>query len=65
MDTVQIYLSYPEYRSVPGEVIMNWAVDAFHNKEIADLPDNLDHAIEMLEDVGHITVRGINALVSA
>ena len=56
-----VQLIYPEKRKVSHEQIMLWAVDAFENNETPKLASTVAEAIEILEDLGHITVgRDVN-----
>lgn len=51
-----IKLLYPEYREVLENQIMTWANDCFLNGDCQNSPINLAEAIEILEDLGLITV---------
>ena len=59
MERVQVDLIYPERRTVTAEQVIMWAGDAFANEETDELATTLDDAIRVLEDLGHITVKGI------
>lgn len=51
-----VHILYPEDRWVSPEKIMLWAKDAYADGEIDHEPEDLEDAIEMLQDAGIITV---------
>ena len=51
----EVHLIYPDDKWVSEEKIMGWAEDAFADGDIDHKPENLEDAIEMLNDAGIIT----------
>jgi hypothetical protein len=54
-----IHLIYPEKSKVSEETLMIWASDAYTNDETEEEALNVEDAIRILEDLGHITVRRV------
>lgn len=52
-----IYVIYPEEKIVTPEQIIAWAKDAYANDEVDHEPEDLQDAIYLLADCGHITVK--------
>ncbi len=55
-DDVMVQLLYPERRKVSASKIIMWAKDAYADGDIDHEPENIEDAIEMLQDAGIITV---------
>ena len=51
-----IKLIYPEKREVSEETLLIWAKDAFADGETEEIPETVDDAIRILEDIGYITI---------
>jgi len=55
-DEQMVSLLYPDRREVAASEIMQWAEDAYSDGKIDHKPENLQDAIDMLSDIGFITV---------
>jgi hypothetical protein len=53
---MKVYLVYPEKRTVSGDTVLQWGKDAFANGEAEYDPIEVYEAVEVLEDLGYITV---------
>lgn len=51
-----IHLIYPEKCKVSEEQLITWARDAYADGETEEEALNVEDAIHILEDLGHITV---------
>ena len=56
---IKVRLSYPENRTVSEATILGWAFDAYLNEETNIKTSDLFEAIQVLEDLGQITVAKI------
>lgn len=59
MDTRRVRLIYPENRTVSAATVMGWAADDLANGETEEVAEDLEHAIAIEQDLGHITVEEI------
>jgi hypothetical protein len=51
-----VSLIYPFVGKLPASDIIRWAADLYEDGVFNAAPESLEHAIEMLEDAGIITV---------